>query len=348
VFDPATEMMKCPACGRTEAVNIPPGAHVAEESFDAAMRNDPSVVEKLSDTALQVTCSGCGSIVEFQPPKVAGSCPFCAAQIVAQPVAADSRIAPSGVLPFHITKQQAFASIRTWVSSRWFAPSALARLASQDTARGVYIPFWTYSADTYSTYSGARGEHYYETEWVTEQDDQGNQRQVSRQVQRTMWYPASGRVSNRFDDILVTATKAVNRNRINDLEPWDLPQLKPYEPEFLSGFEAQRYQVPLNDGFEESKQIMQGEIQSTVRQAIGGDEQRIDGIQTNYMNITFKHILLPVWIGAYRFQGKVFQVVVNARTGEVKGERPYSASKIVLLVAAIILVIIIIASLSHK
>lgn len=340
-------MMKCPSCGHTEEVNIPAGAHVAEQSFEAAMRNDPSVVEKLSDTALQVTCSGCGGIIEFQPPQVAGSCPFCAAQIVAQPVAADARIAPTGVLPFHVVKQQASGAIKNWVSTRWFAPSALSKLASQDNLHGVYIPFWTYDADTLSDYTGERGQHYFETEWVTETDDQGNQRQVAQQVQRTAWYPTGGRVSNAFDDVLITATKAVNRDRLNDLQPWDLPQIKPYEPAFLSGFEAQRYQVPLDQGFTEAKEIMKREIEGSVRQAIGGDEQRINGIQTSYMNITFKHILLPVWIGAYRFQGRVFQVVVNARTGEVKGERPYSASKIVFLIVAIILVIIILATLGH-
>ena len=347
VFDPASEKMKCPACGRMEQVNVPADAHVAEESFDAAMRNDPSVVEKLSDTALQVTCSGCGGTIEFQPPKVAGACPFCAAQIVAQPVAADARIAPSGVLPFHVPKPQASSAIKGWVASRWFAPSALAKLATQDNLRGIYIPFWTYDADTLSDYSGSRGDHYYVTEYVTETDADGNERQVSQQIQRTRWYPVSGRVSNAFDDILITATKAVNRDRLNDLQPWDLPQIKPYEPAYLSGFEAQRYQVPLDQGFAEAKEIMKRAIETSVARNIGGDEQRIDGVQTRYMNITFKHLLLPVWIGAYRFQGKVFQVVVNARTGEVKGERPYSAGKIFLLVAAIILFIVIIASLNR-
>lgn len=342
VFDPATAMMKCPNCARTEPVNIPEGAHVAEESFEAAMRNDPSQIEKLSDTALQVTCTGCGGVIEFQPPQVAGSCPFCAAAIVAQPVAADARIAPKGVLPFQVVKRQAMENVRNWVSSRWFAPSALAKLASQDNLRGVYLPFWTYDSDTISDYYGARGQHYYETEYVTETDSDGNQREVARQVQRTAWYPASGRVQNQFDDILITATKALNRDRLNDLQPWDLAQLKPYEPAFLSGFEAQRYQLPLGDGFEEAKGVMKGEIETTVRQSIGGDEQRIDRIATSYMNITFKHILLPVWVGAYRFQGKVFQVVVNARSGEVKGERPYSWSKIFFLVLAILIVLFIV------
>ena len=63
----------------------------------------------------------------------------------------------------------------------------------------------------------------------------------------------------------------------------------------------------------------------------------------------FRHLLLPVWIGAYRFQDKVYQVAVNARTGEVQGERPYSKAKIALLVAAVLLVILVIVLLgSHR
>jgi len=57
---------------------------------------------------------------------------------------------------------------------------------------------------------------------------------------------------------------------------------------------------------------------------------------------------LPVWIGAYRFQGKVYQVAVNARTGEVQGERPYSAAKIALLIAVILLVIFVIVLLNRQ
>jgi hypothetical protein len=64
--------------------------------------------------------------------------------------------------------------------------------------------------------------------------------------------------------------------------------------------------------------------------------------------VMFRHLLLPVWIGAYKFQGKVYQVAVNARTGEVQGERPFSKAKIILLVAAIILAIILIAIVSHR
>jgi len=231
--------------------------------------------------------------------------------------------------------------VREWIATRWFAPNALKKMAEQEGIAGVYLPFWTYAADTASRYSGARGVHYFETEYFTTTDSNGNQVQQSRQVMRTAWSPAGGEVARRFDDVLVPATKSVNEARLNALEPWDLPALCAYDPEYLAGFKAQRYQIELPAGFEKAKQVMEGLITQDVRRDIGGDEQRIDHVDTATSNETFKHLLLPVWIGAYRFQGKVFQVVVNARTGEVQGERPYSAIKIAMLVIGILILILV-------
>ena len=123
------------------------------------------------------------------------------------------------------------------------------------------------------------------------------------------------------------------------LEPWDLPEIRPYEPAYLSGFKAQRYQVELGEGFEQAKAIAAGVIQGDVRSDIGGDEQMISDIKTHYSAITFKHLLLPVYAGAYRLNQKVFQVVVNGRTGEVQGDRPYSFWKITLFILFLLLVI---------
>jgi hypothetical protein len=46
-----------------------------------------------------------------------------------------------------------------------------------------------------------------------------------------------------------------------------------------------------------------------------------------------------VWISAYRFKDRNFQFLVNARTGEVQGERPYSWIKITLAVLLVIAII---------
>lgn len=342
-FDPQTGMMKCQSCGTTQAVPQATSVITAHPLEDALQHVAP-----LSQVALEATCDGCGSVVVFEPPEVAGACSFCGAMIVAQPKAADPMIAPDAVLPLKVTKDLAQKEVRDWIATRWFAPSALKKMAEQEGIAGVYLPYWTYAADTESQYSGARGTHYFVTEYYTTTDSNGNQVQESRQVMQTSWAPAGGRVARRFDDVLVPATKAVNEARLNALEPWDLPALCAYEPAYLAGFKAQRYQIELPDGFEKAKVVMERVIANDVRRDIGGDEQRIDRVQTATSNETFRHLLLPVWIGAYKFQGKVFQVMVNARTGEVQGERPYSAMKITLLVFAIVIVILILWMMSQR
>jgi ribosomal protein S27E len=349
-FDPASGNMKCPFCGQTQALPAEKSAAVPPHSLDEFLAmSDGSKLTQLTGQALQVTCDGCGSVVAFEPPELAGSCPFCGAALVAQVKAADPMIAPDGLLPAKIPKEKAVAEIGLWLKTRWFAPNALKRFARQDGIGGVYLPFWDYDADTDSKYVGQRGVHYWETEYYTETDSNGNSVQRSRQVQRTMWYPASGEVSRHFDGVLVPASRAVAEAKLNGLEPWDLQSLCPYEPAYLAGFKAQRYQLELPDGFEKAKGVMYRTIENDVRRDIGGDEQQVENVETLYAKVMFRHLLLPVWIGAYRFQNKVYQVAVNARTGEVQGERPYSTAKIALLVVAVLLVIVVLALLgSHR
>ena len=347
-FDPAGGLLKCRHCGHTEAVPAE-ASTIAPHSLDEflALVGDGHL-KPLTAQALQVQCSGCGSVVSFEPPEVAGACPFCGANIVNQPKAADPLVAPDAVLPFKVPKDQAQTRVRAWLQTRWFAPNALKRMARQDGIAGLYLPFWIYDADTSSRYSGERGEYYYTTESYTTTDDEGHSVTETREVQHTAWYPAAGQVDRSFQDLLIAASRAVPEKKLNHLAPWDLASLCPYEPAYIAGFKAQRYQVELPDGFEEAKSIMAKQIDCDVRADIGGDEQRVEFIQTAYSNTFFRHVLLPVWIGAYRFRNKPYHVVVNARTGQVQGERPFSAWKIFFLVFGIVALIVVIYVLTHK
>ena len=347
VFEPRDGCLSCPYCGRSEPIPTN-AAEIQERSYEEYLKLRPEQMAPISAAALEVQCSGCGTTVNFAPPELAGDCPFCAAKIVAQPQVAHPMLAPEGVLPFRVTQRQAADAIKAWLSSRWFAPSALVQLARQELASSVYLPFWTYDAYTTSHYNGERGEYYWETESYMDTDSQGRTVTRTRQVRRTRWYPASGTVARWFDDILIAATKSVSPERLASLEPWDVAELKPYQPAYLVGHKAQRYQVELGDGFEQSKAIMAPAIESDARQDIGGDEQRVHQVATSYSAITFKHLLLPVWISAYRFQAKVYQVLVNARTGEVQGERPYSPLKIVGFVLLLILAGLVLIYLSKQ
>ncbi len=347
VFEPQNGSLICPYCGRTEQIPASVG-DVQERSYEAYLELKPEQLTTIAENALEVQCRGCGATVTFTPPDVAGECAFCAAPIVAQPQPPHPMLAPESVLPFRVTRKQAADAIKAWLSSRWFAPSALCQLARQESTQGVYLPFWTYDAHTVSHYTGQRGEHYWETETYMDRDERGNSVTRTRQVRRTRWYPASGSVTRWFDDLLIPATRSLSSERLHTLQPWDLPDLEPYQPAYLAGYRAQRYQVELRDGFEAAKSAMKPVIENDVRQDIGGDEQQVQRVLTAYSGITFKHVMLPVWISAYKFQDRVYQVIVNARTAEVQGDRPYSVLKITGFVILVILAFLLVLFLSDR
>jgi len=133
--------------------------------------------------------------------------PILRRRLVAQAKAADPLMRPMPCAA-KVPKDQATAEVRQWLQSRWFAPNALKRVARPEGIQRRVPPFWDYDADTDSRYTGARGQHYWETEYYTETDNNGNSVQRSRQVQRIAWYPARRSIAP-FHGVLVAASKAI-------------------------------------------------------------------------------------------------------------------------------------------
>ena len=185
---------------------------------------------------------------------------------------------------------------------------------------------------------GNGGVVYYERQVYYAVIDGRRVRQV-RSVPRVRWTPVSGHLRLYFDDVLIGASKTLPRSIIDHLEPWDLDQLAPYSEAYLSGFHSELYQVTVDQGFMQAKNIMDRQIDHAVRRDIGGDQQRVSHVNTQHEETTFKHLLLPVWSAAFKYHGKTYRYVVNGRSGKIHGERPYSFIKI--LFAVVILVTII-------
>ncbi len=344
-FAPGTDSLSCPYCGNANTI-VPTTGSVAELDYEAELAALASAAPMRD--AESMVCTACAATVTKPAHVDAMSCPYCGSNIVATG-SSTRQIKPRSLLPFKVTRQQADSAFRNWIKSLWFAPSALRREGRLDAAiTGLYIPFWTYDCDATTRYRGQRGEYYYVTETYTETVN-GQSQTRTRQVRRTRWYPAAGTVFNQFDDLLVLASRSLPQNIAAKLEPWDLPDLIPYSDDYLSGFVAENYQIDLPTGFETAKEMTLPTIDQTIRSDIGGDEQQIDSRDPRYSAITYKHMLLPVWISSYRYMNKVYHFYVNARSGEVSGDRPYSWWKITFLVLFIIAVIAIIALFaSHR
>jgi len=323
-FAPGEGKLICDHCGHS-AVIEGDGTHdlqaIVELDFSTAL--EAHLPEAEIEETRVVQCPSCAAKFEFDAEVHAAECPFCATPVVTD-TGTQRQIKPKALLPFAMDERAARAALGDWLGSLWFAPGGVKQYARKGRKlQGIYVPYWTYDADTKSRYSGQHGTVYYETRTVMRDG-----KRVQQRVQKVRWRPVSGRVARFFDDVLVLASKSLPKRFTDALGPWDLSELEPYRPEYLAGFRAEGYTVELADGYQEARSYMDRVIERDVKFDIGGDRQRVSNIDTAISDVTFKHILLPVWLAAYKYRGKTFRFVVNGRSGRVQGQRPYSAWKI--------------------
>ena len=322
-FAPDRGKLVCDHCGHAEAVaqSGPWDSSIRELDFDRALAQDlPD--QEIEETRV-LSCPNCAAQVEFDASLHAAECPFCATPVVTD-TGTHRHIKPRGLLPFALDEEKAREAMNDWLGGLWFAPNGLQAYARKGRKiQGIYVPYWTFDADTSSNYHGERGTVYYVTRTVIRD---GKRKQI--RVPKVRWRRVSGRVARFFDDVLVLASRSLPKRFTDALEPWDLSAMEPYNPEYLAGFRAEGYTVELNEGFTEARARMDRVIARDVKFDIGGDRQRIHDIQTRVSDVTFKHVLLPVWMAAYKYRGESYRFVVNGRTGRVQGERPWSAWKI--------------------
>ena len=326
VFSIGEQSLQCPYCAAIKQIDPPAEVPIVERDYLRAierlkrLREKPSQDDESSTTEHAIRCSSCGADVIFQGTLTSSQCPYCASPLQRDNIHDSvSRLPVDGVLPFLVPQTQAAANLRTWVKSLWWAPNEFLKQGANGKFNGVYMPYFTYDSATQTRFSGQRGDTYFVTV------GEGNNR---RTEQRIRWSYREGAFNRFFDDVMMIAATKQHLDLVEALEPWPLDQLMSFTPEVLAGFFSRTYDVELEDGFRGARQRMEAALSLEVRQRIGGDVQQVDSQQTNYSAVTFKHILLPVWLLAYRYQNKTYQVMMNAATGEVSGQRPYSWVKI--------------------
>jgi len=326
-YSVATGNLTCPYCSHVNVIQRA-FTQVVEKDYEKAIQE----LKNFNEHPSQITsskCPTCAATFEISEDVHSSECPFCGSAVVNE-VSLYRPIKPQALLPFSIDKKKAKQLFKEWLKGRWFAPNKLKEYSAEDsTLEGIYVPYWTYDAGTFSRYTGRRGDRYYVTQTYYE-----NGISKTRRVEKIRWSSVSGELSKKFDDVLVIATTSQKKASYN----WDLENLVDYDESFLSGYESEVYSVELDEGLKSAKVTMTQGIRNAIKHQIGGDIQEINSLQSDFFDITFKHILLPVYASAFKFDGKVYSYIINGRNGEISGERPYSVIKIALAVISAVIV----------
>ena len=341
-YKPGTTTITCDYCGHEETIVVDPNGFEELELYPYLKEMGG---QQHSEEITMLHCKNCGAHQHVEENYKSLHCVYCSMPLVIEDIYKEDWILPGAVLPFQIEKKQSFQIFKKWVKGLWFAPNKLKK-ASLDPqfTKGLYLPFWTFDAQLSASYTGKRGEYYYVTQ--SYRDSNGNTR--TRQVRKTRWYPASGHISGFVDDTLIRASKQREGRVPKKIARWDLKKLQPFNSNFLTGFVTEKYTISLQEGHLESKEEARRIGERWCRQDIGGDTQIVSSMDMQLAKETFKHVLLPVYVSAYRYKAKEYNFFVNGENGQISGTRPYSFWKIFFAVLGVLLVIAVIVFFAQQ
>lgn len=336
-WDPGVSSLRCPYCGHVSEIPTSAGA-VVERPIEEALAEKHDLGWGMERKTFH--CTRCGSSTTFDPGQAAGACAFCGTPAVVEAPPNLKMVRPEGVLPFAVTEDLAKGKFRHWLKSLWFRPNDLGKVSFLTKMHGVYVPFWMFDASSQSSWTADAGFYYYVTVPVTR-----NGRTEMRQERRVRWEPASGFVSLFHDDVLVIASRGLERSLSEAIEPYPTASLLPYDKAYLSGFIAEEYGIGVKDALGTAQQRMDATIRAACVRQIPGDTHRNLNVRTRYSGVAYKNALLPIWIAAYQYRDKVFRYIVNGISGEATGTAPWSWVKITLAVLAAIAVVLVFVAL---
>ncbi len=328
VWNAGKQLLACPYCGfvpKDQPARGPSAADAIEErDLEAALANASDDNRGYGQATTQVKCQSCKAISVFPPGRVAQRCEFCASPAVVPYADTKDAITPESLLPVRIDEGRVRDLLRQWYASRWFAPNRLKSAALTDTLHGIYLPYWTFDAQSHADWQAESGDYYYET--VTRRGANGNT--IRTQERRVRWYRSSGSLDHTFDDDLVPGTAGVRVDLLRKVEPFPTTELAPYDPAFVRGWTVERYQIDLRQAETVNRDQMHAHLTTLCAREVPGDTHRNLQVHATFTGRTFKHILVPVWLVTYTFGSKTYHTLLNGHTGTIAGDRPVSWVKV--------------------
>ncbi|WP_276353647.1 hypothetical protein [Cohnella caldifontis] len=327
-FDADAQALKCQYCGAEQAIDRMPG-----QPEEHALEDEGEEDAALTDWGTEqqaIHCESCGGESLIPAGQTATLCAFCGSPKVL-PQGNPGSIRPESVIPFQISQAEAIEQFKKWKRKRWFLPNDFKKQDPASRLTGIYVPYWTFDTNTYSVYSAEVGVYHYRTVTRTRVVN-GKTETYTEQERYTVWHWTNGDYDRGFDDILIPASGHYDQGLLEKLGDFDLRKLTGYRPEYLSGFVAERYSVSRSQGWQAARHQAASVLDHEIRREIGGDEIRNLNIRTHYNDVTYKHLLLPVWNAAYAYKTKTYRYMVNGQTGTVSGRVPRSAVKITFFV----------------
>jgi hypothetical protein len=254
----------------------------------------------------------------WDPEHKAVECPYCGSHQLISSAETEALVDPQAIAVMQIEEQDAIRRVQEWFGSGWFAPDDLTKAAKRRILHPAYYPFWTFDG-------------ILELHWACEvEEGSGGQHQG--------WVRRTGVECELFNDVLIPGLKRLNLKELRKLGPYNLMDVVEFKPEYLAGWPALTYDRPLAKASLMARERVVRDVRRQLHNRVfpGRQKRGLKPGGVNWADMTFKYVLLPLWIGTYHYQGKEYQVIVNGQTGKVSGEKPRDMFKTILIISSVV------------
>jgi hypothetical protein len=336
----------CPQCGATVAYNIPSGGlrcehcgYIQKPQAEIAGKKaeklefTPAALEKASQgwgtERMDLVCESCGAQTSLPVDMLTHSCAFCGSNKVIHRQAAQDSLRPRFLIPFQVDENASHKIVQGWLGSSWMTPAGLKALANLKAFSKFYLPFWTFGSVTSASWKAevghTRTEQYY---------DHGSKSWRTRT--RIDWRWESGQVRLNIDDLLISGTDRVSARHLKSIRNYDLRALAAYDPMFLAGLSAKSYDIPLEAAWETARQEMREKTRQACRGQASTGNIRNFSMNLDFSEESWRYVLLPVYLAAYRYGNQAYQAVLNGQTGTISGQRPVDWTRVWVVIAVLL------------
>ena len=320
-FNIQRQQVHCPYCGYEQTLEQGQRAEATEQVLDFVLPTQRG--HQWAENQRQLSCQNCGAVSLWAIGQRATQCPYCQSNQLIEAKESIHLVDPQVIGLLEIDEKQAFKNAEAWLDEEgWFSPDNLETSARKMTLRPAYYPFWTLDGTL-------------EIRWQCDvMEGSGD---------NARWVRRSGVELEIFDDELVPGNSSLSWQKINPITPFKVKQAVEFQPEYLAGWPALTYDIPLAKATLNARERVVKRVRRELHQRIlpARKKQNLNVSAGRWSGMTFKHVLLPIWVGAYPYKGESYQILINGQTGKVGGEKPRDTVKTVTIILSVLLTIVV-------
>lgn len=320
IYQGDQEVLKCNNCGNSfEGETVRKVAEIDQQDAQAPDdqwdMQEKSFTRDEADRTKTYSCSSCGAQLMTDANTVATNCAFCGSPSII-PAQFIPGTRPDIIIPFKVQKSAAEEKFYSYFKGKKMIPNLFLKEKNRiEEIRQFYVPYWlfTCTADGRMTFDATRV---------------STSRQGQYMVTRTRHFLVRRAGTLDFKDLPIDASKQVNNDITETLEPFDPAAALPFSPETLSGAMADRADVSPDECKQRANQRISNTVSSTLRATVQGYNAVITrSASINVGDGSSYPALFPIWIITTKKEDRLYTFAINGQTGELTCNIPYSKAK---------------------